>query len=264
MDKLHDIRVTQLQMQNAEEWGSMTSEIRQQITERHQQNEQTVKGTANLCMETINMLNYLTSDEFIRKPFLLDEILPRFTSVLLNVVGKLAGSKSLEIKVDNMESYNFDPKKVLVEVCSAMVHFAPYEIFWRSVAKDGFFESGVPLTKAAATLKKFNLMNSKDIESLTVIITKSQEASASMQNIDNLVDTAPAEFIDPLMNTIMRDPVRLPTSQNIVDRATIYQHLLNDEKDPFNRKPLTVSMLEPCIDLKERIDSWLVEQGIQL
>lgn len=29
--------------------------------------------------------------------------------------------------------------------------------------------------------------------------------------------------------TLMRDPVRLPTSGNVVDRSTIAQHLLNDE-----------------------------------
>ena len=65
------------------------------------------------------------------------------------------------------------------------------------------------------------------------------------------------------MSTIMRDPVRLPTSDNIVDRATIYQHLLNDETDPFNRKPLTTKMLEPVEDLKRRIDAWLVENGVK-
>jgi hypothetical protein len=40
---------------------------------------------------------------------------------------------------------------------------------------------------------------------------------------------APDEFLDPLLSTLMRDPVRLPTSGNIVDRSTIAQHLLNDE-----------------------------------
>jgi hypothetical protein len=40
---------------------------------------------------------------------------------------------------------------------------------------------------------------------------------------------APDEFLDPLLMTLMRDPVRLPTSGNIVDRSTIAQHLLNDE-----------------------------------
>lgn len=43
----------------------------------------------------------------------------------------------------------------------------------------------------------------------------------------------------------MRDPVRLPTSGVVMDRASIARHLLNDETDPFNRAPLTEDMLEP-------------------
>ena len=37
----------------------------------------------------------------------------------------------------------------------------------------------------------------------------------------------PQEFIDPIMQTIMNDPVLLPTSNTICDRVTINKHLLN-------------------------------------
>lgn len=49
---------------------------------------------------------------------------------------------------------------------------------------------------------------------------------------------------DPLMDTLMTDPVMLP-SGNIMDRSIILRHLLNSPTDPFNRQPLTESMLEP-------------------
>lgn len=49
--------------------------------------------------------------------------------------------------------------------------------------------------------------------------------------------------IDPLMDTLMTDPVILP-SGNIMDRSIILRHLLNSPTDPFNRQPLTESMLE--------------------
>ena len=50
---------------------------------------------------------------------------------------------------------------------------------------------------------------------------------------------------DPLMQTRMKDPVRLPTSGTIMDRPIILRHLLNTQNDPFNRSPLTESDLEP-------------------
>ena len=46
---------------------------------------------------------------------------------------------------------------------------------------------------------------------------------------------------DPLLYTLMEDPVILPTSQISIDRSTIKSHLLSDTTDPFNRMPLKIS-----------------------
>ena len=66
----------------------------------------------------------------------------------------------------------------------------------------------------------------------------------------------PEEFVDPIMQTIMTDPVMLPGSGQIVDRATIRRHLLSDRTDPFSRSPLDESMLVPADELRERIEQW--------
>lgn len=50
---------------------------------------------------------------------------------------------------------------------------------------------------------------------------------------------------DPLMMTLMLEPVILPTSGKIMDRAVITRHLLNSDTDPFNRQSLTTDMLQP-------------------
>lgn len=55
--------------------------------------------------------------------------------------------------------------------------------------------------------------------------------------------------LDPLMYTLMRDPVTLPSSRAIVDRSTIKSHLLSDAKDPFNRVPLTFEEVIPSRSL---------------
>lgn len=65
---------------------------------------------------------------------------------------------------------------------------------------------------------------------------------------------------DPIMCTLMRDPVLLPTSNTIVDRSFIVRHLLSDPTDPFNRAHLTIDMLQPATELKQRIDAWLGER----
>jgi ubiquitin conjugation factor E4 B len=55
----------------------------------------------------------------------------------------------------------------------------------------------------------------------------------------------PDEFLDPLMFTLMEDPVILPVSRTVMDRSTIRSHLLSDPHDPFNRVPLTIDQVLP-------------------
>lgn len=79
--------------------------------------------------------------------------------------------------------------------------------------------------------------------------------------IDELVyEDVPDEFLDPLMDTLMKDPVLVPTSSIICDRETIEQHLLNDKFDPWTKKPLTVDMLQPATEIKEKIEKWISEK----
>lgn len=52
-------------------------------------------------------------------------------------------------------------------------------------------------------------------------------------------------ILDPLMDTLMVDPVRLPTSNKVMDRSIILRHLLNSATDPFNRLHLTEDRLIP-------------------
>ena len=49
---------------------------------------------------------------------------------------------------------------------------------------------------------------------------------------------------DPLMDTLMEDPVELPSGK-VMDRAVIMRHLLNSSTDPFSRQPLSEDMLMP-------------------
>jgi ubiquitin conjugation factor E4 B len=58
-----------------------------------------------------------------------------------------------------------------------------------------------------------------------------------------------AYYQDPLMFTIMRDPVTLPSSRVDIDRSTIKSHLLSDIKDPFNRAPLTIEEVIPSMSV---------------
>ncbi len=140
----------------------MSEEARSEFRQSHEQHEQECRFKAVLCSQTLDMLTYLTSDEIIKVPFLSNEILPRFVSMLSNILNRLVGSKSLELKVENMENYNFEPKELLQNCLLSLLHFSDYPIFHEQVAKDGFYEDGVPLRKAIQTVSR--LAQNKSIQ----------------------------------------------------------------------------------------------------
>lgn len=51
-----------------------------------------------------------------------------------------------------------------------------------------------------------------------------QIAHQKKEEEENLAD-APDEFLDPIMSTLMMDPVILPSSKAVVDRQTIARYL---------------------------------------
>lgn len=65
----------------------------------------------------------------------------------------------------------------------------------------------------------------------------------NQQSCDEYAD-APEEFRDPLMDTIMVDPVMLPSGK-VMDKPVILRHLLNSNTDPFSRQPLREDQLVP-------------------
>ncbi|XP_042159505.1 ubiquitin conjugation factor E4 B isoform X4 [Oncorhynchus tshawytscha] len=108
-------------------------------------------------------------------------------------------------------------------------------------------------------MKKAGIKSTITIEKFKLLSEKVEEIVARNSQSEMDYSDAPDEFKDPLMDTLMTDPVILP-SGNIMDRAIILRHLLNSPTDPFNRQPLNESMLESLPELKERIQAWMREK----
>lgn len=48
-----------------------------------------------------------------------------------------------------------------------------------------------------------------------------EEAATQKKQEEEILSGAPDEFLDPIMSTLMTDPVILPSSKIVVDRQTI-------------------------------------------
>lgn len=69
-------------------------------------------------------------------------------------------------------------------------------------------------------------------------------------------EECPEEYLDPMLGTLMKDPVLLPTSNTVMDRSVALLCILRGGRDPFNDMKITADDLIPQPDLLVRIQQW--------
>ena len=144
------------------------------------------------------------------------------------------------------------------KICCIYRNFREVPTFIAAVSADGRSYSEDLFQRAEGVLLKIGKTDL--IVDLQEIDRKVRESASSQLADDELFADAPDHFLDPIMSVLMRDPVKLPASGQIVDRQTIARHLLSDQNDPFNREPLTLDKVIPQDDLKAEIDAWMASK----
>ena len=89
--------------------------------------------------------------------------------------------------------------------------------------------------------------------------------------VNEELENIPDEFLDPLYNTLIENPIILPSSGNCMDYDVIKKHLLYHNFDPFNRVELTLEKLveynnndeikEKNELFKKKIDEWKINKN---
>eukprot|EP00644_Phytophthora_capsici_P013443 jgi/Phyca11/568556/estExt2_Genewise1.C_PHYCAscaffold_290239 len=254
---LPEIKVLQEEMQDVARWMALDESVREQKQSLLSDKERTVTSSLQLANETIHMMSYLTSE--IQEPFVkMPELEDRLVSMLNSVIVKLAGPRGVELKVNNPEQYKFRPKVMLQEIVETLLHFAHYPSFLEAVATNGYYDGQV-FRKCAQIVARTQLLEPVDVEKFESFVAEVEKAAEGAANLEETLGEIPEEFLDPLVFTLMKDPVVLPSGYTM-DRSCITQHLMNDQSDPFTRVPLTMDQLQPNTDLKAKIEQWIQEQ----
>ncbi|KAI0927144.1 hypothetical protein AcW1_007520 [Taiwanofungus camphoratus] len=252
--KIHEI---QAEMEDAATFASKPLQYRREREQTLRSLERHASGYTQLGYSTVSMLKTFTGET--KEPFMVPEIVDRLAAMLDYNLDALVGPRCQDLKVKNPEKYKFNPKQLLSDILQVYLNLSDQGEFARAVAADGRSYRKELFERAAGVAKKRALKSDTEIEKLLLFTVKVEETKATLEAEDDLGDI-PDEFLDPLMYTVMRDPVTLPSSRAVVDRSTIKSHLLSDSKDPFNRMPLTLEEVIPNVELKQRIDAFLSER----
>ncbi|KAI8978027.1 ubiquitin elongating factor core-domain-containing protein [Pilobolus umbonatus] len=241
LSKLSEIHQTQLKMNDRAAWESQTPQERMEREGNLRSLERQAQSYVALGNETVHMLNYMTAE--VIQPFLVEEIVDRLAAMLDYNLVQLVGPKCTDLRVANPEKYHFQPRKLLSEIIDIYLNLNS-DTFVSAVAHDGRSYKKEYFSKAASILQKHGLKSADDIHALEKFINKVELAVQSGVEEEEELGEVPDEYLDPIFFTLMEDPVLLPTSGVIVDRSTIRAHLLGDTRDPFNRKALSMDMVE--------------------
>ncbi|XP_069466097.1 ubiquitin conjugation factor E4 B isoform X2 [Ambystoma mexicanum] len=257
LESLKRIHEMQEEMRNKEHWDQLPRDQQQARQAQLAQDERVSRSYLALATETVDMFHILTKQ--VQKPFLRPELGPRLAAMLNFNLQQLCGPKCRDLKVENPEKYGFEPKKLLDQLTDIYLHL-DCPRFAKAIADDQRSYSKALFEEVISKMRKAGIKSTITIEKFKLLSDKVEEIVAKNARAEIDYSDAPDEFRDPLMDTLMSEPVRLP-SGTIMDRSIILRHLLNSSTDPFNRQTLTESMLEPVPELKERIQLWMRDKN---
>ncbi|KAI9875503.1 MAG: hypothetical protein M1830_008404 [Pleopsidium flavum] len=216
------------------------------------------KSYMQLTNETVDMLKLFT--DALAESFTMPEIVQRLADMLDYNLDAMVGPKSVNLKVENPAEYGFNPKALLAEIIDVYLNLKDKENFVLAVARDGRSYRPANFEKATIILKKWGLKSNEELLAWTALGQRFKIAKETDDQAEEDLGEVPDEFLDPLLATLMEDPVVLPTSRNSVDRSTIRSILLSDPNDPFNRSPLKIEDVIPDVELKAKIEAFKQER----
>jgi len=254
MVTLKSIRELQDLMDNKAEWSRLTSDVQQAKQKQLSQEERQCRSYLTLATETVDIFHYLS--ESIQDPFLIPELADRLAAMLNFNLQQLCGPTCNNLKVRTPEKYGWEPKKLLDQVTGIYLHLGRSPLFATAIANDERSYSKELFDDAVSRMRKACIKTPTEIEQFQALQDKVEKIVVEKRMAEVDYGEVPDEFRDPLMATLMTDPVILP-SGIIMDRPIILRHLLNSQTDPFNRQPLTESQLESAAELKTRIHEWM-------
>lgn len=250
VEKLPKIRAIEREKSDGS-WASQSPEYRAEREQEFAQMEQIVSVSSRLANESVELLHFFS--QFDSETLKEQEISNRLSVMLCYFLRCFAGPRRKEMVVGNRHKLNFKPRYILSLLVETFVYFHE---------KGGAFDD---------VLIQDNKLEIDIFEEAIIIINSKSVCSPEMAlRFESFVDSVkekqaknhfipedeiPEEFLDPLVFSLMEDPVTLPSGISM-DRKNILRHLESNPTDPFNRQPLTSEQLISNEELKIKIEAW--------
>ena len=263
MKKLPELREHAADVADTQAWHARPARERQEREAANRQNERALRSDLTLAKTHVGMMGYTSLD--IASPFLVPEMVERVASMLNYFLLYLAGPERKQLKFadrEKMKALAWDPPEMLGMIVDVYLHLFAADAegaFVAAIAADGRAYRDEVFIETGAILRQLGSKSESQIASFEALVERARLTHAAAEEEEADLGDVPDHFLDPIMCTLMTDPVLLPSGDNM-DRANITRHLLTDETNPFTRQPLKVQDLVPNEKLKAEIEAWIAER----
>jgi ubiquitin conjugation factor E4 B len=251
-------KINSLEAELAPDAPALTPEQRTAKEEELSAAQGQAQSYMQLTNETVAMMKLFTKT--LSSSFTMPEIVDRVAGMLDYTLNTLVGPKSMNLKVADPTKYQFNPRFLLGEFIDIYLNLGVSEAFVDAVARDGRSYKPATFQSASRILTRLSIKSGEEIAEWEKLKARFQVAKELDDQAEEDMGEIPDEYADPIMATLMTDPVILPISKQTVDRTTIRSHLLSDPHDPFNRAPLAIEDVVENTELKAKIVAWLAEK----
>ena len=131
--------------------------------------------------------------------------------------------------MNNPQKYNFEPKELLANIINMYANMGREEIFRKNIVNDSRSFKSEIFTKGLKIInnqKKGVVVDQSQIKKFEILVKNLLILSCDLENEEMYYENIPEEFLDPVLQTLMKDPVELPSSKTIVDFITISKHYI--------------------------------------
>jgi len=258
----------------------------------------------SICDETIERINSPELQRALTNPFasqeaykrirddtvllgqmvLIQDITYKFLRniLLMSVAKKILSSKELSLLlVSTLDSIS---KRVVDKYTCIIDYIKKYKIKFKENINDAFSNIGLNIVLIYNTMSNnkdflINIVKSDtkfqgkylrkmggNLKEVDIVLEKVEQIQKKLKTEEEEEIEYPEEFLDPLMYTLIEDPIVIPEMNIIMDSSVINGYLLRDKRNPYTRKPLTEEQLDEfnkkeeniklIVDFKKRFKEW--------
>lgn len=243
-------------------WAALPEQQRTERLSALSQQQRTLKSDFALAAVCVSLMKFTSEDQAVAARYFDPQVRDRQARILNFFLKYLTvPSERKRLKLKNPEEYGWRPKELIAQLASIHINLyrADPDSWSQAVAADTDYLGTFPtmfqeMIQVLRTLGSLSTQNLSDLMQLATSVEAAKLSAAAEEEAWG--DDLPEEYEDPLSCRLMQDPVKLP-SGTVVDRKTILQHLLTDQRDPFSRAKMSEDDLVEMTELKGEIEVWI-------